>query len=241
MHTAHSNVCKSTPARAGSMLINIILALHFGQAGRSNGADGTADERRWDWVMVLPFAKRREHNTLSHQYCPGHGPAMGKYMPQGTQPRVNSGLLAPIAVQEVYTAAGDTPPAAEALTAMSSGERGRLGWRRQSSQTTSPHWHRNRRNVLPLRESSMSMKKRSTQAHLVQTTWPLPLASLPKRSFRLARSIVLPGCASAPSRQGRSDCYPSSDSARYPMLIFDQIRTLARGQIATRKRPQRRQ
>ena len=39
------------------MLINIILALHFGQAGRSNGADGMADDRRWDWVMVLPFTK----------------------------------------------------------------------------------------------------------------------------------------------------------------------------------------
>ena len=58
------------------MLINIILALHFGQAGRSNGADGTAGDRRWDWVMVLPFTKRREHNTLGRRYCPGRGPAM---------------------------------------------------------------------------------------------------------------------------------------------------------------------
>jgi hypothetical protein len=31
---AHSNVCKSTPACAGSMLASIIAALHLGQAGR---------------------------------------------------------------------------------------------------------------------------------------------------------------------------------------------------------------
>jgi len=37
------------------MLINIIWALHFGQAGRSNGADGKADDRRSAWVMVLPL------------------------------------------------------------------------------------------------------------------------------------------------------------------------------------------
>jgi hypothetical protein len=54
VQTAHSNVSKSTPARADSMLISIIWALHLGQAGRSNGADGTADDRRRDWVMVLP-------------------------------------------------------------------------------------------------------------------------------------------------------------------------------------------
>jgi hypothetical protein len=104
------------PARAGSMLINIILALHFGQAGRSNGADGTADDRRWDWVMVLPFTKRREHNTLSVTgIARGADRRWSKYTPQGTQPRVNSGPLAPIALQEEYTAAGEPSPAATAV------------------------------------------------------------------------------------------------------------------------------
>ena len=97
MQTAHSNVCKSTPARAGSMLINIILALHFGQAGRSNGADGTADDRRWGWVMVLPFTKRREHNTLGHRYCPGRGPAMEQVYAAGNSAASQFGPLAPIA------------------------------------------------------------------------------------------------------------------------------------------------
>ena len=37
------------------MLTSIISALHREQAGRSNGAGGTADDRRCDWVMVLPL------------------------------------------------------------------------------------------------------------------------------------------------------------------------------------------
>ena len=112
MQTAHSNVYKSTPARAGSMLINIILALHFGQAGRSNGADGTADDRAWDWVMVLPFTKGGSTTLSVTGIARGADRRWSKYTPQGTQPRVDSGPLAPIALQEEYTAAGDTPPKA---------------------------------------------------------------------------------------------------------------------------------
>lgn len=47
------------------MLINIILALHFGQAGRSNGADGTADDRGWDSVMVLALQKAGAQHSQS--------------------------------------------------------------------------------------------------------------------------------------------------------------------------------
>ena len=94
------------------MLINIILALHFGQAGRSNGADGTADDRAWDWVMVLPFTKGGSTTLSVTGIARGADRRWSKYTPQGTQPRVNSGPLAPIALQEEYTAAGDTPPKA---------------------------------------------------------------------------------------------------------------------------------
>ena len=46
MQTAHLNVCKSTSkARAGSMLMSIISALHRGQAGRPIAANGMTDDR----------------------------------------------------------------------------------------------------------------------------------------------------------------------------------------------------
>ncbi len=99
------------------MLINIILALHFGQAGRSNGADGTSDDRRWDWVMVLPFTKRREHNTLGHRYCPGRVPATEQVYAAGNSAASQFGPLPPIALQEEYTAAGGTPPGGNCIAA----------------------------------------------------------------------------------------------------------------------------
>jgi hypothetical protein len=45
-------------------------ALHIGQAGRSNGADGTTDDWRRDWVMVLPL-KTGGSTTLSVTLLPG--------------------------------------------------------------------------------------------------------------------------------------------------------------------------
>ena len=57
--------------------------------------------------------KRREHNTLGHRYCPGRGPAMEQSIRRRELSReFDSGPLAPIALQEEYTAAGDTPPKA---------------------------------------------------------------------------------------------------------------------------------
>jgi len=50
---AHSNVCKSTPARAGSMLASIIGTLHFGQAGRSIAANGMTEDGRSDCGMIV--------------------------------------------------------------------------------------------------------------------------------------------------------------------------------------------
>jgi len=55
LQMAHSNVCRSTPARAGSILASIIAALHFGQAGRSNAPNGMADAGHWDRDMMLPL------------------------------------------------------------------------------------------------------------------------------------------------------------------------------------------
>jgi hypothetical protein len=46
LQIAHSNVCKSQPARTGSILASIIGALHFGQAGRSIATNGMTDDRR---------------------------------------------------------------------------------------------------------------------------------------------------------------------------------------------------
>jgi len=66
LQIAHSNVCKSTPGRASSILTSIIGALHFGQAGRSIATNGMTDDRRWDWGMMLP-SNRRERNTLCHR------------------------------------------------------------------------------------------------------------------------------------------------------------------------------
>src|SRR5258708_13201302 len=54
LQIAHSNVCKSTPARTGSILASIIGALHFGQAGRSIATNGMTDDRRLDCGMMLP-------------------------------------------------------------------------------------------------------------------------------------------------------------------------------------------
>jgi len=55
LHTAHSNACKSTPARTGVMLASLIEALHFGQAGRSIAANGMTDDSGWGWGMMLPL------------------------------------------------------------------------------------------------------------------------------------------------------------------------------------------
>ena len=44
LQIAHSNACKSTPARTGVTLASLIEALHLGQAGRSIAANGMTDD-----------------------------------------------------------------------------------------------------------------------------------------------------------------------------------------------------
>jgi len=71
--TAHSNVCKPTPGRAGSILASLISALHFGQAGRPNATGEMKDDSGRDWGMVLPPRLGRKRNTFCHRECPGGG------------------------------------------------------------------------------------------------------------------------------------------------------------------------